>query len=72
MKINWSNAPNWASYAAMDENGLWHWYENKPKPGSDSLGLWISIMGKHKRIRFENQWKATLKKRKKSVHHRTQ
>ncbi len=29
-KPNWDDAPEWANWAAQDENGSWFWYENKP------------------------------------------
>lgn len=27
---SWDNAPNWAKYLAMDEDGTWSWFENEP------------------------------------------
>lgn len=27
---DWSNAPNWANYAAMDADGSWFWFEAQP------------------------------------------
>ena len=29
-KIDWSEAPDWANYVAMDHDGDWYWYENSP------------------------------------------
>jgi uncharacterized protein YoxC len=29
-RYDWSKAPEWAKWRATDENGLCHWYENKP------------------------------------------
>ena len=31
LKPNWDNAPEWAKYWAVDENGCCWWYENEPK-----------------------------------------
>lgn len=31
MKPDWSDAPEWANYLAMDNNGDWYWYEEKPE-----------------------------------------
>jgi hypothetical protein len=31
MTIDWSKAPEWANYAAMDSDGSWWWYETKPR-----------------------------------------
>ena len=28
--IDWSKAPEWANYAAMDKDGDWFYYENLP------------------------------------------
>lgn len=30
MTIDWTQAPPWARYAAMDANGDWFWYAEKP------------------------------------------
>lgn len=29
-KPQWVNAPEWAEYLAMDEDGEWYWYEFEP------------------------------------------
>lgn len=34
MKPDWSKAPPWANYLAMDKDGTWVWFENKPEPRS--------------------------------------
>lgn len=30
MKPDWNDAPEWAQWLAMDENGDWYWFEHKP------------------------------------------
>lgn len=35
-KPSWKNAPEWANYAAMDSQGMWYWYENKPVRVTDA------------------------------------
>ena len=30
-KPDWSKAPSWAKYLAMDQNGTWFWYAGKPR-----------------------------------------
>lgn len=30
MKPNWKDAPEWANYLAMDEDGRWWWYQHTP------------------------------------------
>lgn len=32
-KPDWKDAPEWARYMAMDEDGEWYWFENKPDCG---------------------------------------
>jgi hypothetical protein len=27
---SWKDAPEWAKYLAMDRNGLWYWFEERP------------------------------------------
>lgn len=31
MKPDWKDAPEWAKWLAMDEDGEWFWFENKPE-----------------------------------------
>ena len=38
MKPDWKDAPDWANYLAMDENGAYHWFANVPQQG---LAAWI-------------------------------
>lgn len=35
---DWSTAPEWANWTAMDKNGAWHWYQSEPELGAD--GIW--------------------------------
>ena len=30
MKLSWKDAPEWAKFVAMDEDGVWYWYEFEP------------------------------------------
>lgn len=30
IKPTWNEAPGWANYLAMDDNGEWYWYQNEP------------------------------------------
>lgn len=39
MKPSWKDAPKWANYLAMDDDGRWYWYETKPMISS---GAWYS------------------------------
>jgi len=33
MKPNWSKAPDWAQWFAVDESGTGYWHEKKPEKG---------------------------------------
>lgn len=30
-KPDWKDAPEWAQWLAMDENGVWYWYACQPE-----------------------------------------
>lgn len=32
-KPDWKDAPEWAKYMAMDDDGEWYWFENEPGCG---------------------------------------
>jgi len=49
MKPDWKDAPEWASWLAMDEDGEWLWYLVKPEYCIYS-GKWVST--KKSRIAF--------------------
>ena len=36
MKPDWKDAPEWANYLAMDEDGSWWWFENEPYTDGDA------------------------------------
>jgi hypothetical protein len=38
-KPDWKDAPEWARFLAMDENGQWFWFEDEPKCIDDDY-LW--------------------------------
>lgn len=39
IKVDWSKLPEVANYVAMDDNGEWYWYNEKP---TYDRGLWIN------------------------------
>jgi len=39
MKPSWDEAPEWANWLAMDEDGLWGWFEKQPEIKVDD-GMW--------------------------------
>lgn len=59
MKLNWDDAPEWARFLAMDEDGEWYWYENEPIIG---LTGWARKDGKAA-YAGESHWRHSLKTR---------
>lgn len=62
-KPSWEDAPVWAKYLAMDEDGEWFWYETKPIIGTD---MWNDRPGRYREANPINQevdWKTTLETR---------
>lgn len=37
-KPDWNDAPEWASWLAMDSDGAWWWYEREPRRGERTFG----------------------------------
>ena len=63
--IYWNNAPEWANYITMDEDGEWYWYENEPYLDSYEK-YWCpnggeSILADSESVAFVG-WKDTLYK----------
>lgn len=42
-KPNWTDAPEWAKYVALDADNTWWWYESKPT--YDNYGSWETVTG---------------------------
>lgn len=59
MDINWDNAPEWASYVAMDKDGTWHWYEHQP---TILHQIWVDLGGRCVEVET-TRWKDTLQQR---------
>jgi hypothetical protein len=65
MKPEWKDAPEWAKYLAMDEDGTWWWYEFEPKLGNGDIWLYPDD-GRMDEAEFtmkEYAWKETLEAR---------
>ena len=58
-KPRWEDAPEWAQWLAMDEDGDWYWYEKEPEPGWKS---WAPRKGKTT-VAGETDWEKTLEQR---------
>ena len=61
-EIIWNAAPEWATYAAQDSDGTWHWYEKKPHSRIEE-GIWYAY-GRHKPCAFQRPtWAKTVHRR---------
>lgn len=61
MKPDWKDAPEWAQCLAMDECGVWWWYENEPVENHES---WDSCGGRIKWAGGDsNFWTESLERR---------
>lgn len=65
IKTGWENAPDWARWKAMDEDGRWFWWSEKPESHTD--GIWIG--GGHADLipnhpATNKDWAETLEERK--------
>ena len=62
MKPDWKDAPEWANYLVMDEDGAWGWYEEEP---TRNITCWSGPYPYTSRVEpaiLEN-WKDSLEKR---------
>ena len=62
MKPDWKDAPEWANYMAMDRDGSWWWYQNKPKANVYEEA-WLAKSKEYERCDNCDFWKETLEKR---------
>jgi len=53
-KPSWDDAPYWANYLAMDEDGSWYWYSIEPVP--NDLGQWMTYEGKAAKAANSFDW----------------
>lgn len=66
----WEDAPAWARFVAMDADGQWTWYENRPYPETEFHGAEFSIWDFEdgrmqdvpRTLRFDG-WETTLQER---------
>jgi len=42
MKPDWKDAPEWANWLAMDDDGEWYWYEIEPFLAKGYSGTWYA------------------------------
>jgi len=65
MEPDWSKAPEWANYFAMDADGTWWWHELKPNVSEDnpSSSEWHNEGKTDYAFGFNLDWKNSLKAR---------
>lgn len=59
--VDWSKAPWWANYAAMDCNGIWYWFQNKPI--ATEHGYWDRNGGYVQPVLDKSIWQSTLQEK---------
>lgn len=59
MKPDWKDAPDWANYLAMDDDGEWLWHEERPVP---RINFWVSG-GRNCLAGYGQVWYRTLENR---------
>lgn len=67
MQVDWSEAPEWANWYAIDEDGKGHWYECEPVI-SRNLNVWDNENGgifalSDRRIGYYEEWEQSERKR---------
>ena len=60
VKPDWKDAPEWAKFLAMDECGMWFWYEDKPFPVRTS---WWGTGRLRSANGADPEWRGTLEER---------
>lgn len=60
MKPDWKDAPEWANWLAMDQDGEWIWHEHEPEQGGR---YWLSVERGRRAKAGETRWQDTLEQR---------
>jgi len=63
MKPDWKNAPEWANWVAMDNDGIWFWYEDEPVISDSNPGEWESEGKYYIALQAIYTWEDTKQKR---------
>lgn len=63
MKIDWSEAPEWAKFAAMDADGDRYWYAMQPKIAHPADDYWANIGRYAKAGHTPKPWQDSLEAR---------
>jgi len=62
---DWKDAPSWANWLAMDSDGFWYWYENRPFAGNKIFrgdGTFVNVSEDQELVISDN-WKESLQQR---------
>ena len=67
MKPDWKDAPEWAQWLAMDEDGEWCWFDYRPF-AEDQWCKWEVSIGRyaiadHHNNQVNSNWRETLESR---------
>lgn len=57
---DWADAPEWANFWAVDDNGRCFWYEYKPTLG---IRIWLAERGNNEISKQYPGWRNTLQER---------
>ena len=60
MKPDWKDAPEWANWLAMDIDGGWYWYEDRPSRGREA---WYALGKIHRALAVIPSWADSLSER---------
>lgn len=59
----WDQAPPWANYLAMDEDGFWEWHELPPRLAGQYGQYWVSAGQTIKASDGGFNWRDSLEER---------
>ncbi len=65
-KPDWKDAPEWARFLAMDQDGDWYWYEDKPFVNNNSwqgTQIWTGTRRTQLAKKSSSRWEETLEER---------
>jgi hypothetical protein len=63
VKPDWKDAPEWANYLARSEDGMWTWFEKKPRLPSFHALSWHANGGQFELLFSDLHWQDSLEKR---------
>jgi hypothetical protein len=61
-KPSWADAPDWANYLAMDADGEWHWFDERPR---HEVNSWEHSFSRREFAGESLNWRQTLEEKPK-------